>query len=107
MSRLAAAVGSGLVAGAAFAVFFWWINNTHQVNGVGLLRRQDWPMNSPWVWACVGFAVGSAGNLAKAFRQTDHAHKTRQLAEDRGRSFAESYSLPAEASSLPMFKGWS
>ncbi len=106
MSRPAGIIGSGIVAAAAFGFMFWWINNIHQLNGVGLLRRQDWPINSPWLWAAAGFAVGTFGRLVQTLHQADHARKTRQLAETLGRENAESCSLPAEANSMPVFEGW-
>jgi hypothetical protein len=107
MSRLSGIIGSGILAAVAFAFVFWWINNIHQINGVGLLRRQDWPINSPWFWAAVGFAVGSFGNAVRALHLADHARKCRELAETLGREYAESYSLPTEAQPMPVFEGWS
>jgi MFS family permease len=105
MSRLTAHIGSGIAVALAF--FFWWINNIYQTNGVGLLRRQAWPINSPWAWAAVGFAIGTFGAFVGALHRADHARKTRELAETLGREYAESYALPLEARSLPVFEDWS
>jgi hypothetical protein len=106
MSRLAGIIGSGIITAAAFGFMFWWINNIHQVNGVGLLRWQDRPINSPWFWAAAGFVVGSFGRVVQTLQQADRVRKTRELAETLGREFAESYSLPPEAKSMPAFEGW-
>jgi hypothetical protein len=38
------AVGTAIFAGFLFA----FVNNLHRVNGVGLVRRQDWPVNALW-----------------------------------------------------------
>src|SRR5262249_11816078 len=107
MARWAAAVGSGLLAAAAAGFLFWVVNSTHQVNGVGLLRRQDWPVSSPGAWVAVGAALGMVGALVRAARRAGHARTTREVAEELGRAYAESSSLPPEARSLPVFDGWS
>jgi hypothetical protein len=107
MSRLLGIIGSGILAAVAFAFLFWWVNNFHQVKGVGWLRRQDWPINSPWFWAAAGFAVGSFGGFVNALHRADHARKARELAETLGREFAKSYVPPPKAVSMPVFEGFS
>jgi hypothetical protein len=107
MPRWAVATGSGLIAAVAVGILFWWVDNLHQVNGIGLLRRQAWPVNSPWVWVAAGFAIGAVGELVSGGRRVGHARKTRELAEELGRKYAESYSLPPAVSSMPVFFGWS
>jgi hypothetical protein len=107
MPRWAVVTGSGLKAAVAAGILFWWVNNAHQVNGIGLLRRQAWPVNSPWVWVAVGFAIGAVGELVHGARRVGHAHNIRASAEELGRKYAESYSLPPGASSMPVFAGWS
>jgi hypothetical protein len=107
MLRWVAPLGSGLFAAAAFGFFYWWIDRMHQVNGVGLLRRQDWPLNTPWIWVALGFVIGTLAALRRGGRQREHAGATRALAEDLSREYAETYALPDAAASLPVFTGWS
>ncbi|HKB05414.1 MAG TPA: hypothetical protein VKD90_24530 [Gemmataceae bacterium] len=106
MSRLVSVVGSGAFGAAAGGFLFWFINRSYQVNGVGLLRRQDWPVNSPWVWVAVGFLVGVVGAQVVAARRAAHARKAREVAEELGHEYAESATLPPGADRLPLFAAW-
>jgi hypothetical protein len=107
MFRWVAAVGSGLGSAAVTGFLFWWINSLHQVNGVGLLQRQDWPVSSFWVWLGCGFVLGVIGRFVGVTKRASHNRSTRELAEELGREFVESYFLPPGAESLPLFAGWS
>jgi hypothetical protein len=107
MPRWLAAVGSGLGSAAVAGFLFWCVNNLHRVNGIGLLQRQVWPVNSPWSWIAVGFVCGAVGRFVRGARRLGHARKTQELAEDLGWQYSASYSLPPGASSMPVFAGWS
>ncbi len=96
MSRWTAAVGSGLASAVVAAFLFWWLDGIYQVNGIGLLGRQGWPVNSLWIWGAVGFVVGAVVGLVQGAWRVGHARKTRELAEELGRKYEESYSLLLE-----------
>lgn len=106
MGRQAGVVGSGVFGAAVGGFLFWIINRSYQINGVGLLRRQDWPVNTPWVWVAVGFLVGVVGALVANARRAAHARKAREVAEQLGHEYAESATLPPGADGLPLFAAW-
>ena len=107
MSPRANAALSGLIAAAVAAFLFWGINSTHQVDGVGLLRRSVWPFSSLGIWMALGAVVGTIGSAVRAARRIAHTLDTEELAEERGDDYAESFALPPGASSMPVFAGWS
>ena len=107
MPRWISVIASGIVSTAFAGFLFWWVNNMHRVNGVGLLQRQPWPINAPWVWGAGGFAVGAVAQFLTGTRRADHARATRALAEELGQEYTASYSLPPDATSMAMFEGWS
>lgn len=107
MSRWTSAVGSGLAAAVVAGFLYWWLDGMHQVNGIGLLGRQGWPVNSPWMWGAAGFVVGSVVGLVQGARRVGYARDARELAEELGRKYEESYSLPPGACAMPIFAGWS
>src|SRR5262245_47701619 len=107
MANWGRVVASGIISAIFAGFLFWFINSIHQVNGVGLLRRQEWPVSSLWSWIAFGAAFGMVGTFANGVLLAHHARKTRDLAEELGREYTESYSLPPESSSMPIFDGWS
>jgi hypothetical protein len=107
MCRLIAAVGSGIAAAVVAGFLFWIINRSYEVNNVGLLRRQDWPISDPWMWAAAGFVVGLVSSLIWAARRAAYLRAVRAVAADRGWAYAESFALPAGAAAMPTFAGWS
>lgn len=107
MGRLGAAIGSGMFAALAAGFLFWLVNRTVQVNNVGWLVRQGGPVGDWRVWAAAGFALGFAGCLIGAARRAAHARSVRDVAADLGWEYAESFTLPAGAETMPAFTGWS
>lgn len=106
MAHWGAAVGAGFAGAAAAGMLFWFVNGIYRVNGVGLLRRQDWPISDPWIWVAVGAVVGTASGFVRSVWRAAHARETRELAEELGREFSPSYSLPEGARPMPVFAGW-
>jgi len=98
---------SGIATAIVGGVLFWWINDTHRVNGVGFLRRQPWPISELWTWIIVGFFVGVVVTSIRLRRRADHALRSRELAEELGHSFSETIDRPDAASSIPIFTSWS
>jgi hypothetical protein len=105
--RFLAALGSGIFTAIVGGFLFWWVNSLHRVNGVGLLRRQDWPINQLWLWIAAGFTVGLIAGWLRAVRKADHARKAREVAEEQGHDFAEEFKLLDVANAMPVFAGWS
>jgi hypothetical protein len=106
MRRLVAATWAGLLFAAAAGILFWGINSIYQVNGVGILRQQEGPINSPWVWVAVAFVGGAVAQVILSPLQGGHDRRTRELAQELGREYTESYSLPPAAGAMPLFEGW-
>jgi hypothetical protein len=107
MARWAAVIVVGIFSAVGAGFFFWFVNGMHRVGGVGLLRRQEWPVNSLWFWVVLGGMFGALAKLVGDARRVSHARNARALAEELGRPYSEEYSLPVEAQSLPVFAGWS
>src|SRR3954462_13444983 len=80
MGRIGLGVGGGVFGAVAGAVLFWMINQSVQVNKVGLLRRQVWPVNDLWFWVGLGFALGFLGGVVLGARRAAHAQAARELA---------------------------
>ena len=106
MRRWVGVVWAGLLFAAAAGILFLCINSSCQVNGVGLLRRQEWSINSPWVWAAVAFVGGAFAEFVRSTLRAGHDRMTRELAAELGREYTESYSLPPGAGAMPLFEGW-
>ena len=108
MPKWLTAVGSGLFCAVITTFMFWWFNNFNffQVNGIGWLRRQASPINSPWFWSSLAFVIGTGVGLIRNAVQARHIRRTRELAEELGQDFEETYSLPPGAEILPVFSGW-
>lgn len=106
MAHPAGVIGSGVVLGAVAGGLFLFVNQMHRVNGVGLLRRQDWPVNDPWAWVVAGLVLGMTGALVAAARRAAHARRARDLAADLGLRYAEAAELPSGAEGMPLFAHW-
>jgi hypothetical protein len=107
MGRLGPAVGAGLLTAVAAGFLFWIVNRSVQINNVGWLRRQDWPVSDPWVWVGVGLVFGFVGSFIRPARQAGHTQAAREIAADQGYEYAEGFTLPAGAEAMPAFAGWS
>jgi len=80
-----------------------------QPKGLSFLYQQGWPVNSLRAWIAVGFVLGVVARVIALLQQEQkakHAPETRQLAEDLGLTYARSFTLPMEASSMSLFAGW-
>ncbi len=51
-------IGSTIGSGGGIAALWWMINRTYQINGVGWLERQPFPLNNVWIFATVGAVSG-------------------------------------------------
>src|SRR5688500_2563397 len=107
MARFLTSLGSGLGLAIVAGFLFWWANGFHRVNGVGLLRRQEWPVSELWFWIALGFTVGLVGGWVRATRRADHARTAREVAEEQGRAFTDEFQLPPGALAMPVFAGFS
>lgn len=58
MTKLLAPIVAAISYAAAVAALWWMVNNAHQVNGVGWLKRLGFPFDSIWLAACLGGAFG-------------------------------------------------
>src|SRR5262245_41314494 len=108
MRRLLAAIGPGIAGAIVAGIAFWIINRSYQINGVGCLRRLEWPVvSNPWMWAAIGFVVGLIGSLIVQLRRAAHARAAEAVAGEQGWEYTESFTLPAGAEAMPMFINWS
>jgi hypothetical protein len=81
-------VGSAIGLGFAIGLLWLVVDSFYQVNGVGLLRRQPWPLSSPYLCAAAGAVVGAACAAAARRRARRHARAVAEAGAALGFAYA-------------------
>lgn len=99
---LACTIGTG----GAVAAAWWMVNRTFQINGVGWLERQEFPLNSIWVFGIVGAVIGFAIGVVRHRRDVRYSEEAAEISEENDFEF-DAKPEEVEWPEIPLFANMS
>jgi hypothetical protein len=110
MRKLIMVVGPALSGGLLADVVWKWVNSRTTTNGVGILARQGWPLNSFWTFVVLGAVAGVIIGRLVEWRMRAYERDLAEVCRRMGLTFLPSAEHLREEhpglNEMPLFLPW-